>query len=406
MAQFYYVWGLQACGHYARAVEFAHRQLELHGWQANVLTLRLFLALGTAHFEMANLPAMQSVTTIWYKLAAQTSFGLSIGWSLFGLGWLHYQKNELDACPRILCGASLPWPGPPTAGRWSTAIPALSSSPSPAAARPTRRPRSTPSANICWNAACPPSPASSSRSSSAWRSPLGSDTALAWRRATGAAPAGGDFWDQPDLTEVRTLLAAATGSDAPELAQAEALLAESRAYALARNSHRRLIEIGGLQALVSAAQGDAAAARAALEEAVALAAPGGALRLLVDCGPGLIPLLQELQAAGTAGSACPAISRTCWRPLAAPAAASPPPADRPALPPEPPLRQPTPAELFTNREIDVLTLLAQRLGDKEIAAQLVLSPLTVKKHTQRLYRKLGVANRRAAVAEARRLGLI
>ena len=70
------------------------------------------------------------------------------------------------------------------------------------------------------------------------------------------------------------------------------------------------------------------------------------------------------------------------------------------------MRQPTPAELFTNREIDVLTLLAQRLGDKEIAAQLVLSPLTVKKHTQRLYRKLGVSSRRAAVAEARRLGLI
>ncbi|MBK8050064.1 MAG: response regulator transcription factor [Anaerolineales bacterium] len=66
----------------------------------------------------------------------------------------------------------------------------------------------------------------------------------------------------------------------------------------------------------------------------------------------------------------------------------------------------TPAELFSNREIDVLVLLAQRLGDKEIATQLTLSPLTVKKHTQRLYRKLGVDNRRAAVVEARRLGVI
>ena len=66
-------------------------------------------------------------------------------------------------------------------------------------------------------------------------------------------------------------------------------------------------------------------------------------------------------------------------------------------------RQPVPAELFTNRELDVLSLLAQRLTDKEIAARLVLSPLTVKKHMQRIYRKLGVDNRRAAVAEARRL---
>ena len=45
-------------------------------------------------------------------------------------------------------------------------------------------------------------------------------------------------------------------------------------------------------------------------------------------------------------------------------------------------------------------------GCLEIAERLVLSPLTVKKHMQRLYRKLGVNNRRAAVGEARRLGLI
>ena len=72
----------------------------------------------------------------------------------------------------------------------------------------------------------------------------------------------------------------------------------------------------------------------------------------------------------------------------------------------PAARQPTPAELFTNRELDVLSLLAQRLADKEIAERLVLSPLTVKKHMQRIYRKLGVDNRRAAVAEARSLDLI
>ena len=116
MAQFYYVWGLQSSVTTPAPSNLPTGSSRLHGWQANVLTLRLFLALGTAHFEMANLPAMQSVTTIWYKLAAQTSFGLSIGWSLFGLGWLHYQKNELDLADEYF-GASLPWRGPPTAGR-------------------------------------------------------------------------------------------------------------------------------------------------------------------------------------------------------------------------------------------------------------------------------------------------
>ncbi len=63
--------------------------------------------------------------------------------------------------------------------------------------------------------------------------------------------------------------------------------------------------------------------------------------------------------------------------------------------------------MLTNREIDVLLLLAERLTDKEIAERLVLSLLTVKKHTQRIYRKLGVHNRRgSAVVQARRLGLI
>ena len=403
-AQFYYIWGLQACGHYARAVEFAHRQLELHGWQANVVTLRLFLALGTAHFEMANLPAMQNVTTIWYKLAAQTSFGLSIGWSLFGLGWLHYQKNELDLAEEYFGRlTAMAWAAHGRAvidGYTGLVLIALARG-RPADAQTQVDALGEHLLERGMSALAGAVQSLQQRVALA----TGSDMALAWRRATGT-PAGGDFWDQPDLTEVRTLLAAATGSSGPELAQAGALLSESRAYALGRNSHRRLIEIGGLQALVYAAEGDAAAARAALEEAVALAAPGVALRLLLDCGPDLIPLLQDLQAAGTASPGALGYLQTLLGAFGAPSATSPLSANWPVLPPEPPMRQPSPAELFTNREIDVLILLAQRLGDKEIAAQLVLSPLTVKKHTQRLYRKLGVPSRRAAVAEARRLGLI
>ncbi len=116
--------------------------------------------------------------------------------------------------------------------------------------------------------------------------------------------------------------------------------------------------------------------------------------------------LRLFLALGTASPGALGYLQTLLGAFGAPSATSPLSANWPVLPPEPPMRQPSPAELFTNREIDVLILLAQRLGDKEIAAQLVLSPLTVKKHTQRLYRKLGVPSRRAAVAEARRLGLI
>ena len=85
-----------------------------------------------------------------------------------------------------------------------------------------------------------------------------------------------------------------------DLVQAAAILAESRAKAIARHSRCRLIEVVALQSLVHVAQGDEPAALADLRRAVDLAAPGGALRLLVDCGPGLIGPLQKLQAAGVA----------------------------------------------------------------------------------------------------------
>jgi LuxR family maltose regulon positive regulatory protein len=209
------------------------------------------------------------------------------------------------------------------------------------------------------------------------------------------------LWDQPALTEVRTLLAAGSTE---QLALAAELLAESRVHALARNSNRRLIEIDALQALVLAAQADKCGALAALQAAVERAAPGGALRLLVDCGPGLIRMLQELKAAGVAQSYIQQVL-AAFGVSAAPLPAAQPGPVQPA-PAPPAAREPMPAELFTNRELDVLSLLAQRLTDKEIAARLVLSPLTVKKHMQRIYRKLGVDNRRAAVVDARRLGLI
>jgi DNA-binding NarL/FixJ family response regulator len=57
------------------------------------------------------------------------------------------------------------------------------------------------------------------------------------------------------------------------------------------------------------------------------------------------------------------------------------------------------------REREVLELIATGATNPEIAAQLFLSPHTVKEHTSALYRKLGVRNRAEAVQRAQRLGL-
>ena len=64
------------------------------------------------------------------------------------------------------------------------------------------------------------------------------------------------------------------------------------------------------------------------------------------------------------------------------------------------------AALLSDREREVLALVARGLSDAEIAEQLVLSPHTVHRHVANVRRKLGSPTRSAAVAEAGRLGLL
>jgi two-component system response regulator DesR len=68
--------------------------------------------------------------------------------------------------------------------------------------------------------------------------------------------------------------------------------------------------------------------------------------------------------------------------------------------------QASPAVQLTGREQEVLARVAGGATNREIAAELHLSPHTVKEHTSALYRKLDVRNRAEAVQRAQRLGLL
>lgn len=67
-------------------------------------------------------------------------------------------------------------------------------------------------------------------------------------------------------------------------------------------------------------------------------------------------------------------------------------------------RQDRPAGL-TERELEVLGLVAEGLTDAQVAGRLYLSPATVSWHLREVYRKLGVRSRTAALRKAAQLGL-
>jgi two-component system, NarL family, nitrate/nitrite response regulator NarL len=70
------------------------------------------------------------------------------------------------------------------------------------------------------------------------------------------------------------------------------------------------------------------------------------------------------------------------------------------------LRAQPSAPALTPRELDVLKGFARGLSIPQLAAELFVAPSTVKTHTQRLYEKLEVSDRAAAVAAAMRLRLL
>jgi len=69
-------------------------------------------------------------------------------------------------------------------------------------------------------------------------------------------------------------------------------------------------------------------------------------------------------------------------------------------------QEPEPTAQLSEREREILRLIAQGFSNREIAELVALSKLTIECHTKNIYRKLAVGSRTAAVFEARALGLL
>ncbi|HET7012049.1 MAG TPA: LuxR C-terminal-related transcriptional regulator, partial [Anaerolineales bacterium] len=164
------------------------------------------------------------------------------------------------------------------------------------------------------------------------------------------------------------------------------LLEASGAFGLA-------LQASVLGALLDAALGEVDSALGRLLMCLRQAEPQGYVRLFVDHGAPMYSLLTRVPATEPTY----AYARELLGALASPS----PPTVSPARPAQASLVEP-----LSDRELDVLRLLATALTAAEIADELCVATSTVRSHTKAIYGKLGVHTRLEAIDAARGLGLI
>jgi len=153
----------------------------------------------------------------------------------------------------------------------------------------------------------------------------------------------------------------------------------------------KMIELLVLNSLVLIEIGKKNEALDALEKALSLAEPGGYIRIFIDEGDPMKALLREAENRGMAPDyvlKLLAVFETDHVQVAPPSVSA-------AL-----------IESLSERELEVLRLLKTELSGPEIADELIIALSTMRTHTQNIYSKLGVSNRRTAVRKAKELNLL
>lgn len=240
--------------------------------------------------------------------------------------------------------------------------------------------------------------------------------ARAWVRTAGLAATDELSYlrEYEHVTLARVLLAEGTTTgDRSPMSDAMSLLERLEVAAQAGGRTATLIEVAVLRALAFAAAGHLDVALESLQRAVALAGPERWIGVFLDEGAPLRRLLGRLRptsrdsaflhvlddaatahAAGVARTPVTPAEDSHSRPSRAQAAPDMSPRDSRRL-----------VDPLSSRELEVLRLLASDLDGPGIARQLSVSLATVRTHTQHIYAKLGVNNRRAAVRRGHQLYL-
>jgi LuxR family transcriptional regulator, maltose regulon positive regulatory protein len=191
------------------------------------------------------------------------------------------------------------------------------------------------------------------------------------------------------LTRVRVFMAQ------NQTNEALALLSSLEETARSHSRMGRVIEILILRALALHRMGDIEQAYCALTQSLKLAAPQGYLRIFLDEGQPLRDLLSQWSGRAAANPlrdyAFCLISHFD---------------NRPGDGQKNPSQAQALIEPLSQRELEVLQLMALGRTNQEIARQLIVSTGTIKAHAASIYRKLDVNNRTEAVARSRELGIL
>ena len=230
------------------------------------------------------------------------------------------------------------------------------------------------------------------------------DSAAGWAQDCGLS-----IDDLPDylheyehLTLVRLLLAQDHAvrhrertRDAHPLSTVHALLDRLYDAAVAVGRGGSLLEIGMLQALAHDSGGDRDGALGVMSQALEAAPePQGHVRLFLDEGAPMLDLLRGA-ADSTTGEQTATVREWARRLL-----------EHVPSPFDDPGNQQPMAVPLSQREVEVLRLLGSELTGPQIAAELYVSLNTLRTHTKRIFTKLDVRTRAAAVRSAQAHGLI
>jgi LuxR family maltose regulon positive regulatory protein len=180
--------------------------------------------------------------------------------------------------------------------------------------------------------------------------------------------------------------------DSASLAQALTYLEQPGDQAAALGLTWLAVKVNVLRALAYLGLDDAAQADQALQKALVLAEPEGYVRTFVDEGKPMRTLLSRVQGVPHAYAERLRAALGQEKPR--------------AQPPDLETAMGMGAEALSDRELQVLRLIAAGASNQEIARALNLTLNTVKKHSSNLFAKLGVTSRTQAVARARERRLI